>query len=97
MLLCWNAEGHQVYILDINDYSFHRLSSDFKGTALEGDGTSDETLRKAGIEGVDAFIALTSGRIIRNKLSTQLPSIFSSPQSAAANLRSVKDASFTIP
>ena len=45
-----DADGHQITILDTNDYSFHRLPPDFKGTALVGDGTSDETLMKAGIE-----------------------------------------------
>ena len=56
-----DADGHQITILDTNDYSFHRLPSDFHGTALVGDGTSDETLMKAGIEKVDAFVAVTQG------------------------------------
>jgi trk system potassium uptake protein TrkA len=47
------------------------LPPDFKGTALVGDGTSDETLKKAGIERADAFIAVTQGDN-RNILAAQI-------------------------
>jgi trk system potassium uptake protein len=66
-----DAEGHQITILDINDYSFRRLPVDFKGTALVGDGTNEETLKKAGIEDADAFVAVTQGDN-RNILSAQI-------------------------
>jgi trk system potassium uptake protein len=66
-----DAEGHTITILDINDYSFHRLPPDFKGTALVGDGTHDETLKKAGIDRADAFIAVTQGDN-RNILAAQI-------------------------
>ncbi len=66
-----DAEGHTVTILDINDYSFRRLPPDFKGTALVGDGTSDETLNKAGIVGADAFVAVTQGDN-RNIMAAQI-------------------------
>ena len=66
-----DAEGHQITILDIDDYSFRRLPPDFKGTALVGDGTDDETLKKAGIEEADAFVAITQGDN-RNILSAQI-------------------------
>jgi trk system potassium uptake protein len=66
-----DADGHQITILDIDDYSFRRLPPDFKGTALVGDGTDEETLKKAGIEGSNAFIAITQGDN-RNILSAQI-------------------------
>jgi trk system potassium uptake protein len=66
-----DADGHQVTILDINDYSFRRLPPDFKGTALVGDGTNDETLKKAGIENADAFVAVTQGDN-RNIMASQI-------------------------
>jgi trk system potassium uptake protein len=66
-----DAEGHEITILDIDDYSFHRLPPDFKGTALVGDGTDDETLKKAGIESADAFVAITQGDN-RNIISAQI-------------------------
>jgi trk system potassium uptake protein len=66
-----DADGHQITILDINDYSFRRLPPDFKGTALVGDGTNDETLKKAGIETADAFVAVTQGDN-RNIMAAQI-------------------------
>jgi trk system potassium uptake protein len=66
-----DAEGHKVTIIDINDYSFRRLPPDFKGTALVGDGTNDETLKKAGIEKADAFVAVTQGDN-RNVMAAQI-------------------------
>jgi trk system potassium uptake protein len=75
-----DAEGHEITILDTNDYSFRRLPTDFKGTALVGDGTNDETLKKAGIEGIDAFVAVTQGDN-RNILAAQMAKhIFNVPK-----------------
>lgn len=54
-----DAEGHQVTIIDIEPSSFDRLASDFKGTALIGDATDEEILRKANITETDAFVAVT--------------------------------------
>lgn len=56
-----DAEGHQVTVLDTNNYSLRRLSAGFKGTALIGDGTNAEVLRKTGIEDAEAFVAVTQG------------------------------------
>ena len=66
-----DAEGHEVTILDVNDYSFRRLPPEFKGIALVGDGTSDDTLIKAGIETMDAFVAVTQGDN-RNIMAAQM-------------------------
>jgi trk system potassium uptake protein TrkA len=66
-----DAEGHQITILDTNDFSFHRLPVGFKGTALVGDGTNDETLKKAGIMEADAFVAVTQGDN-RNIMASQI-------------------------
>lgn len=56
-----DSEGHQVIVLDVNSGSFSRLIPTFKGTALLGDGTDEDSLRKAGIEEADAFVAVTQG------------------------------------
>lgn len=69
-----DAEGHEVTILDVDDYSFRRLPPEFKGTALVGDGTSDDTLIKAGIESMDAFVAVTQGDN-RNIMAAQMAQI----------------------
>lgn len=66
-----DAENHEVIVLDINGHSFRRLSSTFGGTALLGDGTDSEVLKKAGIEKCDAFVAVTEGDN-RNLMSAQI-------------------------
>ncbi|MDY6908005.1 MAG: TrkA family potassium uptake protein [Chloroflexota bacterium] len=64
-------EGHQVTILDTDHYSFRRLPAEFKGTALICDGTDEDSLRKAGIEQADAFVAVTQGDN-RNVMAAQI-------------------------
>jgi trk system potassium uptake protein len=66
-----DSEGHQITILDTSDYSFHRLPASFKGTAIVGDGTNEDTLKKAGIQEVDAFVAVTQGDN-RNIMAAQI-------------------------
>ena len=56
-----DADGHTVAILDTDSYSFRRLSPTFGGTALIGNGTDVEALKRAGIEEADIFVALTQG------------------------------------
>ena len=75
-----DAEGHAVTILDINEYSFRRLPPGFKGTALVGDGTDEETLTKAGIKEADAFVSVTQGDN-RNVMAAQIAQhIFNVPK-----------------
>jgi len=66
-----DIEGHDVTILDTDAYSFRRLPPDFGGTALVGNGTDEESLKKAGIEEADAFVALTQGDN-RNVMASQI-------------------------
>ena len=66
-----DAEGHLVTVLDTDTYSFRRLPPIFSGTALVGDGTDEESLRKAGIEEADAFVAVTQGDN-RNIMAAQI-------------------------
>ena len=67
----FDAAGHKVTVVDIDAYSFRRLPPTFSGTALIGDGTDEELLRKAGIENANAFIALTQGDN-RNVMAAQI-------------------------
>jgi len=66
-----DTDGHRVTILDIDAYSFRRLPPTFSGTALVGDGTDEDALKKAGIEKADAFIAVTQGDN-RNVMAAQI-------------------------
>ncbi len=75
-----DADGHQVTILDIDPYSFQRFLPDFKGTALVGYGIDEESLRRAGIEEADGFVALTEGDN-RNVMAAQIAKhIFNVPR-----------------
>ncbi len=75
-----DIEGHSVTILDIDAYSFRRLPPDFGGTALVGNGIDEESLKKAGIEEADAFVALTQGDN-RNVMAAQIAKhIFNVPK-----------------
>ena len=67
----WDAAGHEVIVLDISQRAFERLASSFGGTAIRGDGTDEDVLRRAGTEGADTFIALTEGDN-RNVMAAQL-------------------------
>lgn len=66
-----STEGHDVTILDINAQSFRRLPQDFKGTALLASGMDETSLKKAGIEHTDVFIAVTQGDN-RNIIASQI-------------------------
>jgi trk system potassium uptake protein TrkA len=63
--------GWQVLIIDTATAAFDRLPSTFGGTALRGDGTDEDTLRRAGAEDADLFLALTEGDN-RNVMAAQL-------------------------
>ena len=66
-----DEDDHEVTVLDNDVYSFRRLPSTFGGTALYGNGINEESLKKAGIEEADIFVALTQGDN-RNVMSCQI-------------------------
>jgi trk system potassium uptake protein len=63
--------GWQVLIIDRSSSAFDRLPSTFAGTALRGDGTDEDVLRRAGAENADLLLALTEGDN-RNIMAAQL-------------------------
>jgi trk system potassium uptake protein TrkA len=67
----WDAAGHEVIVLDIVTRAFERLPTTFGGTAVRGDGTDEDVLRRAGAEGADVLVAMTEGDN-RNVMSAQL-------------------------
>jgi len=64
-------QGHDVVVLDSSTAAFDRLPSSFGGTAIRGDGTDEDVLKRAGAEGADVFLALTEGDN-RNVMAAQL-------------------------
>ncbi len=68
----WDQEGHEVSILDINAHQFTRfLPETFGGRKITGNGIDQDTLRRAGIEQADAFVAVTAGDN-RNVMACQI-------------------------
>ena len=67
----FDRAGHEVIIIDRSTAAFDKLDDSFKGTAIRGDGTDEDVLRRAGAEGADLFLAMTEGDN-RNTMSAQL-------------------------
>ena len=69
----FESGGYDVIILDVSTGAFDRLPDTFQGAAVRGDGTDEDTLRRAGAEDADVFIAMTEGDN-RNVMAAQLAS-----------------------
>lgn len=67
----FDRAGHDVVVIDPSTRAFDRLPSTFGGSAMRGDGTDEDTLRRAGAENADLFIAMTEGDN-RNVMAAQL-------------------------
>ena len=53
--------GHDVAIIDRDSTAFNRLSPEFTGPRVQGMGFDRDVLVRSGIEGADAFAAVSSG------------------------------------
>ncbi len=72
--------GHDVTVLDLNAGQFRRLPRDFGGESVVGNAIDQDTLRRAGIESADVFVAVTQGDN-RNLMATQVAKyIFNVPK-----------------
>jgi trk system potassium uptake protein len=67
----FDRANHEVIVLDTSTRAFDRLPGTFRGSAVRGDGTDEDTLRRAGAEDADVFLALTEGDN-RNVMAAQL-------------------------
>jgi trk system potassium uptake protein TrkA len=67
----FDRADHQVVVIDLKTTAFDRLPGTFRGAAIRGDGTDEDTLRRAGADGADVFMAMTEGDN-RNVMSAQL-------------------------
>jgi trk system potassium uptake protein TrkA len=66
-----DSAGHEVIVVDLSTRAFDRLSGEFRGQAVRGDGTDEDTLRRVGAVGADVFLALTEGDN-RNVMAAQV-------------------------
>lgn len=72
--------GNHVTVIDVDSRSFRRLPAGFRGETVIGTGIDEDVLRRAGIEGADAFIAVTNGDN-RNIMAAQVARlIFAVPE-----------------
>lgn len=69
----YDAAGHEVVVLDLSTKAFDRLPPEFRGSAIRGDGTDEDTLRRSGAEEAEIFLALTEGDN-RNVMAAQVAS-----------------------
>jgi trk system potassium uptake protein TrkA len=63
--------GHTISVIDYSSDAFQRLSPDFSGTTIIGNGVDEEVLVRAGIKEADAFAAVTNGDN-RNIMASQI-------------------------
>lgn len=66
-----DQSGHEVSIIDYSSEAFQRLSPDFRGETIPGNGVDEEILIRAGIREADAFAAVTNGDN-RNIMASQI-------------------------
>lgn len=64
--------GNDVTVIDQGTEAFQRLGKDFPQTkTVQGDGTDEDVLRRAGLDTADAFVAVTNGDN-RNIMAAQI-------------------------
>ena len=56
-----DEDGHEVTVIDRNPEAFRRLAPTFGGRAVVGEGIDVDDQCSAGIDQVDAFVAVTDG------------------------------------
>jgi trk system potassium uptake protein len=67
-----DRDGHDVTVLDLRESQFERfLPDDFGGRKIVGDGRDQDALRRAGVDGADAFVSCTAGDN-RNVMAAQM-------------------------
>ena len=77
------AAGHDVIIIDREPSSFERLSPDFSGRTIQGDGREREVLQRADIETADGLAALTSSDEMNLVVARVAKKIFDVPNVVA--------------
>lgn len=53
--------GHDVTVIDWQESAFERLPEQFPGNTVLGNAVDQETLKRAGLDHADVFVAATSG------------------------------------
>lgn len=89
-----DREGNEVTVIDRNAESFSRLGSEFRGRMVFGTGIDEDILRRAGIENVDAFVAVTNGDNTNAMASEIAKLVFKVPRVVARLYDPVREDTF---
>ncbi|MCL4395182.1 MAG: TrkA family potassium uptake protein [Chloroflexi bacterium] len=89
-----DREGNEVVVIDRNAEAFARLGSDFRGRMVFGTGIDEDVLRRAGIERVDAFVAVTNGDNTNAMASEIAKLVFKVPRVVARLYDPVREDTF---
>jgi trk system potassium uptake protein TrkA len=79
-------DGNEVIVVDNDRETFARLGGDFQGATFQGSGLDIPTLRRAGVDNVDALIAITGGDN-RNLMIVQIAKVELGTKRAIARLK----------
>ncbi len=93
LAMLMSSEDHLITIIDSDAHSFSNLDTGFTGTALVGDCTSENSLREAGLEKADAFIAVTD-EDNSNVMSAQLAQYIFNTKKVVCHIRDPQRAEF---
>ena len=66
-----DRSGHTVAVIDQSSDFFQRLSPEFGGETIVGNGVDEDVMMRAGIKDADAFVAVTNGDN-RNIMASQI-------------------------
>ena len=77
--------GHSVSIIDLDEQSFMKLPSDFKGRFSEGSALNRDVLHRAGIEGCDAVAVVTNSDSLNAVVGHLARSMYSIPNVVVRN------------
>lgn len=66
-----DENGHEVSVMDVRADAFRRLPAGYSGRKIVGNGMDGPALERAGIQGADAFVAVTQGDN-RNYFASQM-------------------------
>lgn len=81
-------KGHQVVVIDHKENAFQNLPMDFRGRLLEGHGTSEDTLRRAGVQEADGLAAVTDSDSLNAVVAHIARTVYNVPSVVVRNYNS---------
>jgi len=79
------ANGHEVVVVDQNEASFNRISSEFRGRTVAGEALREDVLERAGIKEVDGLAAVTNSDTLNAVVSHAARIVYKVPMVVCRN------------